>query len=346
MRHDKASRSLLCIAAAIIFAVVAAAQPSANVSIEPSWNLIREVVQVSAGQAKWYQLNLEGGGTVYADFKVEGGLNNKAAVWLLDEVNLQRFLAKQQFRYFPGTSGEVRGVGRYEFRVPSSGQYFLVVDNGRAWFLPRNVKIYAYEVLPYTPPEITQAELKLGQLYTALKTAFVFPDFSISIRHCGMENAFSNPNVTMCEELLESLAAQNLSDSVNFVLFHELGHTLLRQWGLPSWENEDVADEFATVFMIMAHKQGAAIQAAQWWASQGSRQEALSKLYIDDRHTVSPQRARNILHWLSNQDDLVRRWQRVLIPNMQTNALRRLQADSRSGFDEKAIGAELRARGE
>ena len=331
---------LICLTASL-----SSAQTTTNVYIEPSRNLVRDLTQVSAGQAKWYGLDLEQGATVFADFKIEGGLNNKVVVWLLDDANLQRFLSRQPFQYFAGTSGEVRGVGRYKFQVPGTGHYNLVIDNGRAWFLPRNVNVYAYAVLPYKPTEIQQAEERLAKFYELLKSVFIFPDFAITIRHCGMENAFSNPNVTMCEELMETLTEQHREQGIDFVLFHELGHTLLRGWGLPSWDNEDVADEFATVFMIMAHQQSGAIAAAQWWASRGTREEALSKLYVDDRHTVSPQRARNILHWLSAQDDLVRRWQKVIIPNMQTPVLQHLLNDSSAGFDQQTVESELRARG-
>jgi hypothetical protein len=338
-----------CRAILVVCLFVAAccqAQQASHVYVEPSRNLVRDITQVSAGRSKWYGLDLERGGTVFADFKVDGGLNNKAVVWLLDDPNLQLFISHQRFQYFEGTSGEVRGVGRYMFRVPRTGHYNLVIDNGRAWFLPRSVSVYAFEVLPYKPEEVQRTEQLLEQFYGMLKARYIFPDFRISVRHCGMENAFSNPNITICEELIEKLAEQRLGDGISFVLFHELGHTLLKQWGLPSWDNEDVADEFATVSMIMAHQQGAASAAAKFWASSGSRQEAISKLYVDDRHTVSPQRARNILHWLSQQDDLVQRWQKLMIPNMQTTALKHILEDTSTDFDQNKVEGELRARGE
>src|SRR5262249_46746932 len=145
--------------------------------------------------------------------------------------------------------------------------------------------------------------------------------FNIAIRHCGVENAFSNPNITLCAELIQSLGKQRLDSALAFVFLHELGHTLLRGWGLPMWDNEDAADEFATVLMKMGHQDAAALQAAQWWATQTNAQEALSKLWVDDRHTVSPQRARNIIHWLNDTDQLLDRWKRVFVPNMQTDAL-------------------------
>lgn len=61
----------------------------------------------------------------------------------------------------------------------------------------------------------------------------------------------------------------------------------------------------ATVLALLIEKDEVALQAAQWWAQAGSRQEALDKLVIDDRHTVSPQRARNIVHWLNQRKELL-----------------------------------------
>src|SRR5207302_7774215 len=97
-------------------------------------------------------------------------------------------------------------------------------------------------------------------------------------------------------ELLQKLADQGLNQAGAWIFFHELGHTLPNLWGYPFADNEDVADEFATVFMLLAQQQKAALEAAQFSdAPTKQRQDALSKLTQDDRHTLSPQRARNII---------------------------------------------------
>jgi len=313
------------------------------VYIEPSISLVRDTVEVRAGSAVFYNWTLTRGSKLVAEFNVEGGLNNKVNVWLLDAANYQRYSARQQFSYFRGTSGTVKNVAKYEFGVPMDNVYYLVIDNGGAWFLPRKVKTYVYAILPQAPPNTIQGERLFNGMYQQLKTVFIFPDFHISIRHCGLENAFSDPDITLCTELVEGLADQKLETALSFVFFHELGHTLLRGWGLPTWDNEDVADEFATVMMIIGHQQSAALQAAQWWASKTSAQEALSKIWIDDRHTVSPQRARNIIRWLNSGNDLVKRWERVLIPNMQTDELMKGLHDPQ--VDRELVVGELRKRG-
>ena len=314
------------------------------VYIEPSQPLVRQVVQVPAGRFAAFDITLTRGSTLTARFNVRGGLDNKVKVWLLDATNYQLFQARQRFSYFTGTSGNVRQIAHYTFNVAATNIYYLVLDNTGALMLPRTVDLYAYAVLPEPTAEQIDFQRKMNASYQALKGAFIFDDFHISVRHCGTANAFSNPDVTICTELIENLHDANLDDAVAFVFFHELGHSMMRLWGLPVSDNEDVADEFATTMTIIGKQQQMALHAAQWWASQTSEQEALSKMWMDDRHTISPQRARNIIHWLNNDNDLVHRWMKVLIPNMQTAALRSLLNDPDPRIDKELVRGELGKR--
>jgi hypothetical protein len=208
------------------------------------------------------------------------------------------------------------------------------------------VQLYVYAISPRPTPASIASQRQMEAFYNGLRQLFVFPDFRVSIRHCGFENAFSDPNITLCMELIEKLADQDLHDAVQFVLFHELGHTLLHLWGLPGWDNEDMADEFATVFLMLTDQDTTALAAAQWWASEASEEEVRAKLWIDDRHTLSPQRARNIIAWLNQRDDLLRRWQKLLIPNMQTEVLKKLASGQESGVEDlSGVRAELARRG-
>lgn len=312
------------------------------VHIEPSVSLVRRAVEVEAGKATSYTLPLKRRSRLVVKLKVEGGLNNRIDVWLLDTENYQKYAAGQEFSYFKGTSGLVQDVANYEFAVPKTDNYYLLLDNRRAWLLSRSVNLYVYEVLPESTPETRSEEKGFNSLYQQLKSFFIFPDFQINIRHCGEENAYSSPDITLCTELMETLVDQHRDSAIAFVFFHELGHTLIRGWGLPLSDNEDVADEFATVFMIMSHQEDGALQAAQWWAAQTTEQEAVSKIWTNDRHTLSAQRARNIIQWLNNEQDLVSRWQRILVPNVQTEAL--LEELKTGELDKNLVRGELRRR--
>ena|SRR2546425_1748728 len=99
--------------------------------------------------------------------------------------------------------------------------------------------------------------------------------------------------------------------------------------------------------MLLAQQQKAVLEAAQFWASDAptkQRRDALSKLTQDDRHTLSPQRARNIIRWLNQRDALLRRWAKVLVPNMQTIMLQSLSREHDAWIEQALVRSELAKR--
>ena len=91
-------------------------------------------------------------------------------------------------------------------------------------------------------------------MYDELKRTYIFNDFHISIQRCGKQNAFSDQgtgDITICTELWDSLHKEGLDKAIFFIIFHEMGHTMLDLWGLPLSDNEDAADEFSTIFLMM-----------------------------------------------------------------------------------------------
>jgi hypothetical protein len=320
---------------------VPTAAEEAHVLVEPWQTLVRSTVEVIAGKAVQYNFPLVSGTTLSAQFQVQGGLNDKIQVLLLDADNFQLYSAHRPFKHYPGSPGVIRAIGKYNFKIPHDGVYYIVVDNGRAWLMPRNVTLHLDAILPQSTPTSEQIRAALETQYSTLKRVFIFSDFQTSVAHCGVVNAFSNPNITICVELLEELQASGMAETINFVYLHELGHTLMREWGLPLWDNEDAADEFATAFLLMGKQQKIALQAAQWWASQStSTQDAVAKIWMDDRHSLSPQRARNIIRWVNNESEIVPRWERVFVPNMQTELLESMLRDP-AVSDKDSVKSEL-----
>ena len=84
---------------------------------------------------------------------------------------------------------------------------------------------------------------------------FVFEPIEIEAARCSKANLYAQDSrIVVCAEfaqqLLEDLGDRDrASSALAFAVFHELGHVLLNQWRYPFYDNEEVADEFATVLI-------------------------------------------------------------------------------------------------
>jgi len=134
------------------------------------------------------------------------------------------------------------------------------------------------------------------------------PDFKVSISPCGERNAVSTPDIVICTELMADLRDKGLLAAWKPILFHELGHTLMNLWGLPGYNNEDMADEFAVLFL-----QDKTINPLiSYFEKLDSVSEAVMQLVNGSRHTISIQRARNMKAAMANRKDIQDRWYKVL----------------------------------
>ncbi len=343
--HWCAVLGALAIATYIAVVATDASARDIHIHVEPARTLINQEIAVTPGAYSYYHLPLERGVLLNAELLVAGGVDDTVRVWLLDLPNFQRFRSRLSYNVYRGTSGAVRNVARFGFPIPASGHYYLVVDNRDSLLFSRNVRLYVF-VTGIQPSQHTLAEEKwLSDWYTSMRWLFRFPDIRISLRHCGEANAYSTPHITLCRELVDHLGAMGLPHALEFVLAHEMSHSLLNVWGWPLYDNEDVADEFASVVMMVENKSAPMLQAAQSFASESSESRALAALRIDDRHTLSPQRARNIIRWMSQGSALLSRWQNFLIPNMQPEALKWLDGRQEDWIAHHAIKQEMLKRG-
>lgn len=300
---------------------------NASVVVEPTQTIIDSNQQLGGGRYLAYPLALDVGTTIYARISVSGGLDNTIQTWLVDLNNLQRLKANYQFDSLPEGSTRVVAEWHYAFTAPDTNVYYLVLDNRPAWF-KRDLRLRVDRVLATTTDYSRQLSTTYASRYGTLRTLFKFRDFDIYIKPCGFANASSSPDILVCSELIEETQQAGVPEAEVFVFTHEVAHSLLFSWNYPGYDNEDTADEFATVLLVLLGKKDAALQAAQWWATRNSDQEIKEKPITDDRHSLSVQRARNILSWLDNNiDDRMRRWMHVMIPNMQDQTLSHLEND-------------------
>lgn len=131
---------------------------------------------------------------------------------------------------------------------------------------------------------------------------------------------------------------------LSFSIFHELALELMEQWEIDNHRSlRHSADELAVIIMIML-KQGAnPRELGRYFFAHPNVAASFRTELIDNWHPLSVERARKILVWLDNLD-MVRSWQELLIPHMQTELLEWLQKDSTDWSDPTLVEKELAKR--
>ncbi len=318
-----------------------------NVYIEPSVTLIDQSIKINPGTYMTYTLDgLTPGAKTGIKINVTGGMNNDIFAYLLDTENYSRFIRKQKFLTYIQNS-KVVYQNAFELSLPQSGPYYLVLDNTNSILSSKNVQVYVMSVLNQPSEQHIALKKGLEEFYGKLSEMFDFPGFNMYVRHCGEENAFSSPDITICFELMEGAYKRGNRTFIAWTMLHELGHSLLRLWDYPLWDNEDAADEFVTVLVLMWNNSGARValrQAVSELLSKRSDLEAKALLTRSDRHSISIQRARNILQWEQNADDLKRRWFKIFVPHIKTYQLQQLKSKPESWMDLYLIENELKRR--
>jgi hypothetical protein len=269
--------------------------------------------------------------------------NGEVAVALVDSKNYQGYAATPR----PLFLGRVEKQLSFSVSIPATDDYFVVLDN-RLGQDPRAVTV-TVRAARASAGQKKSAEEILTKFERQLHQIFVFDPFPVGTKKCGAPKAFVDTSgIVLCEEYVHHLYdtlkdPERTRDALSFSIFHEVSRMLLSQWNYPSFADERVADEFATVLMIMVNQKNRAIAIAEYLVKNPSASETLQKLFGDERHPLSGQRANNILRW-ARDPQFARQWQKVLVPHMQTSLLKRLRQQPTSWTDSSLVERELSMR--
>ena len=257
-------------------------------------------------------------------------------------------LSEADYAKFPivGTplfQGDVISKLSFTVHIPSTGNYYLVLDNRKNIESSRvSLTISAGRGAAGFAGDLDDSDeqtgsevpgVHLSKITAEMAKIFIFEPFPITVSTCGNENAYSSRDrVILCREYVSKVQnalndKEKTSQVLLFVLFHEIGHVLLHQWNYPFYDNESIADEFATVLLVMVGEKKQLSATAEYFASKNTETELLSKAFQNDRHPLSIQRARNIITWVNDRERL-ERWQTVFIPHLQSNVLKRWQDEN------------------
>ena len=214
--------------------------------------------------------------------------------------------------------------------VGRSGPYLLVLAGDWTWGTAE-VQLEANVQRRLTEQEQFAIKEWASGVANTVASMFVVKPFHVEVAPCGSLNAISmdGGNIRLCTELLHRLG---VSDGQFIgIFFHEFGHSLLRLWGMPGWDQEDIADDFA-VYMLLQFDGGigmAADFASYFQTYADPKDEALRVTTQGGRHSTGLQRYQNIQQRLRDPRRFMEEWNSQLYPRMRTEHLRRIAADPR-----------------
>jgi hypothetical protein len=343
MRESAYLKSLItCVVLIFLFI------PPANAKISS----VKLSIEVPAGQWKTARIkNLPKDAVITANISSDRDIT----VVLLDQGSFEKYPDIQHPLY----QSKVHEKLSFTVTIPDRGHYYVVLDNGTG-SQPARLNIFIQGAvgpeaavmlknLQFKEQE-DHLEKKLSLVVTNLNESFIFTPFPIKVRFCGKGGtAFSGTKgILLCLEFVQAvqkvMGDKDKSNNVLlFTIFHEIGHNLLSQWGYPFYDNEEVADEFATVLIIMMGQAQRLSAVPEYFISRPSLSELLGKALKSDRHPLSVERARNIVRWMKDPQ-LIKRWQTIFVPHMQTEVLEKLQKTTPSWADLPLIEKELASR--
>lgn len=167
------------------------------------------------------------------------------------------------------------------------------------------------------PPDVVK---QFAAISKALGGAFRFPrPLAVKVGDCGVVNAFYNSqrhDISLCHELWDDVYAlfsrsgmpeaqvrKLAAGTVMFAFFHEFGHALVGEFGLPiTGKGEDAADEIATIILGQAKQFGrdSALAGAAWFGVMSA--DPVHKNVFWDEHSFDEQRAITIACLLYGSD--------------------------------------------
>jgi hypothetical protein len=247
----------------------------------------------------------------------------------------------------PLFTGRVEGRLSFSVAIAEKGDHYLILDNRRG------TEAKAVTVTLQAARGERNTTQAAGAIFREfekqLHRLFVFEPFPSGVKQCGSPRAFAEqPGVFLCTEyvyhLYDALKDQEKAKNfLSFSIFHEVAQELLQRWNHPDAGKTERADEFAVALMVMLNQKTRALRAADFAIKNPSAFSAMTKVFHDERHPLSPDRARNVLNW-AKDSALPKKWQPFLVPHMQTALLKRLKQKPTSWTDLPLVDKELAAR--
>lgn len=247
----------------------------------------------------------------------------------------------------PLFAGQVEKRISFTVSVQEPGDHYVVLDNRRGKE-KREVRV-TVQAAKGDAAKGQSTGNTLQDFERRLRRLFVFDSFPIAAKKCGSPGAFlESPGILLCTEYLQQLGQvlkdrEQTSDFLTFSLFHEVARIFLARWKEPAAATVGASDELAAVLMVMLGQKERASRVSRFVIENPSSLQPLMEALGDERHPLSAERAARILKWTGDMET-VRKWQKTLVPHMQTALLKRLKQKPTSWADISLVEKELAKR--
>jgi len=247
----------------------------------------------------------------------------------------------------PLFTGRVERKLSFSVAISEKGDHYLLFDNRRG--AESRAVTVTLQAARSEKDRTQAAGAILREFEKQLHRLFIFDPFPMGVKPCGVPRAFAEePGVFLCTEyvyhLYDALRDQEKAkDFLSFSIFHEVARQLLEDWNHPSAGKAETTDEFAVALMLMLNQKSRVLGAADYAVKNPSAFSAMTKLFQDERHPLSAQRAKSVLKW-AKDSDFLKRWQPFLVPHMQTALLKRLKQKPTAWTDLSLVEKELAGR--
>lgn len=130
------------------------------------------------------------------------------------------------------------------------------------------------------------------------------------------------------------------------IVYHELGHAILRMWNDPEWRSEDVADDFAIMMAMQDPNSGYTVtQDLRAYFQHNNPKQDIIGVIVGDPHPTGQQRVAHIESRLRDIGAWSQEWNVKMYPHMQAAWLQKI-ADTPQLWESKPLAqAELAKRG-
>jgi len=95
--------------------------------------------------------------------------------------------------------------------------------------------------------------------------------------------------------------------------------------------------------MVFLGYRDQAVRQAEYFSAPPGAHRIQDRMECEERHPLTAERAVRVLEWV-NEPELLARWQRVLLSNLQTHVLRRFRDQPPHWTAPESLSAELARR--